>query len=126
MKQHIEQQLKQDGKAIKAQAEARLAQFDFSQQLGQKLPKKPVTKQSWLIGMAAAISLTVISWLAIENTQNRATTEPNSSLLANTTNSLDLKLIPLTIEQQVNQPLIQEQQAIIEDLKTLRKSIISI
>jgi hypothetical protein len=126
MKQHIEQQLKQDGKAIKAQAEARLAQFDFSQQLGQKLPKKPVTKQSWLIGMAAAISLTVISWLAIENTQNRVTTEPNSSLLANTTNSLNLKLIPLTIEQQVNQPLIQEQQAIIEDLKTLRKSIISI
>lgn len=126
MKQHIEQQLKQDGKAIKAQAEARLAQFDFSQQLEQKLPKKPVTKQSWLIGMAAAISLTVISWLAIENTQNRVTTEPNSSLLANTTNSLNLKLIPLTIEQQVNQPLIQEQQAIIEDLKTLRKSIISI
>ena len=39
---------------------------------------------------------------------------------------LNFKQLPLSLEQKINQPLVDEQQAIIQDLKTLKAQLLSI
>lgn len=126
MKDKLEQTLKQDAQVIKAQAQTRLQQIDFSQSIEQKLKQQTKKPRVWWYGMAAAISFSVISWLVFQH--QKQTTEPvvPVEMVSQPPIPLNLQKIPITIEHKVNQPLIQEQQAIIEDLKNLRNSILSI
>ena len=124
MNSHFEQQLKNDAKAIQAQAEARLATTDFSQQIEAQLqqPPKQTGQRSWWFATAAAVSLAVL--LLLDNSQPPAKQAP--ILVAEEPLELKLEQYPIAIEQTINQPLQEEQQAIIEDLKMLRDQLLSI
>ncbi len=126
MKDKLEQTLKQNAEAIKAQAQTRLQQTDFSQSIEQRLKQQTNKPRVWWYGMAAAVSLTVISWLVFQ--QQKQTTEPviPVEMVSQPPVLLNLQQIPITIEHKVNQPLIQEQQAIFTDLKRLKAQLLSI
>ena len=126
MTQDIEQRLKQDATTIQAQAASRLSQLDFSLNIEQRLHKKANKQRPWLYGLAAAVCLTVISWMVLQNHQPTQQAVAPEKLISQQPPSFNLKQIPLTVEDKVNQPLKQEQQAIIEDLKRLRSQLISI
>ncbi len=82
--------------------------------------------KSWCYGLAAAIGLTVMIW-SIKSTDLVQTDPTNhQQQIAAKPIELNLKQLPLSLEQKINQPLIDEQQAIIEDLKTLKAQLLSI
>ena len=125
MNPNLEQQFKQDARAIQAQAEARLDNKDFSKNI-ESLLIKPTKRQHppWLVAVAAAICLTVLTWLTWQNTELTAVNEPE--LLVLETMEFNLDQFPKSMEQKFNQPLAKEQQAIIADLKALREQLLSI
>ncbi len=128
MNPDLEKQLKQDAKAIQDQAAARLQEKDFSQNMATLLANQPTQHRRapklGLVAVAAAICLTVLTWLTWQNTELTAVNEPE--LLALETMELNLDQYPKSMEQKFNQPLAKEQQAIIEDLKALREQLLSI
>lgn len=126
MNQDIKHQLKQDARAIQAQAAARLDHKDFSQQLEAMLIKPDKRQQRpWLVAVAAAVCLTVLTWLTWQDTE-LAEVENPVDLVVLDTMELNLNQYPQTVAQKLNQPLVKEQQAIIDDLKALRKQLLSI
>lgn len=126
MTQDIEQRLKQDAATIQAQAASRLKELDLSLHIEQQLHKKANKPRPWLYGLAAAVCLTVISWVVVQNHKPMQQAITPVSLVSQQPQSLNLKQISLTVEEKVNQPLKQEQQAIIQDFKNLGKSMFSI
>ncbi len=130
MNPDTEQQLKQDAKAIQAQAVARLDDRDFSQELlstlSQQPPQAVQSKQRhWFFAMAAAVSLTCMAWLSWQGSEMNPQTNPAIQSVAESF-QLNLNQYPQSVEQTLNQPLVQEQQAIIDDLKTLKEQLLSI
>ncbi len=126
MIEKLEQQLTQDGKSIKDLAQSRLAGLDLNQSLMASIAleqageKKSLAK-AWWYGVAAAISLSVMVWTfssmdSIQSNQPIKTDLPDFSL----------QQLPLSLEKTINQPLMNEQQAIIADLKALKKQLLSI
>ncbi|MCB1584374.1 MAG: hypothetical protein R3E90_06320 [Marinicella sp.] len=123
MTQDIEQRLKQDATTIKTTAAQRLANVDFAKSIEhQLLAQSTKSSHSWLWGMAAAIGLSLMTWLLIENNPTPAIMEPLQ--LSNTLK--EVKQLTHNIEEKVNQPLLKEQQAIIEDFKRLKSQMFSI
>lgn len=125
MYQELESQLKTDARAIQAQAEARLADVAFQQRLQASLNQpQPVRRFNRLA--VAAMVLLAGSWLLLDQTSHTSS-EAEPPLLAQQHSPL-WKLAPNTamVEQAIHQPLLKEQQAIINDLKSLRVQLISI
>ncbi len=123
MTQDIEQRLEQDATAIKTQAASRLRELDLSLNIEQLLHDSPTkSNKSWLWGMAAAIGLSFTTWLIIENNPVPVSTETQQL----TVTVQNVKSLPHSIEEKVNKPLVKEQQAIIEDLKSLKAKMFSI
>ncbi len=128
----LEQKLKQDGQAIQKLAQSRLDQLDVNQSLIQAIEadrvssRKTVTN-TWWYGLAAAISLTVMIW-AISSTDSTQMNQPHQAQQQKVQIAVQLnfKQLPLSLEQKINQPLLDEQQAIIQDLKTLKAQLLSI
>lgn len=128
MNQELENQLKQDAKTIQAQAAARLADPAFSAQLVTLLSEQPhsrhrLKQRSWLFGMAAVISLTVLVWMGLQTPES---TPVAPSFVVSRTLDFNLKQVPQSVEAKINQPLVQEQQAIMADLKALKEQLLSI
>lgn len=125
----IEQQLKQGGQAIKQQADSRLEHWDVSASVMQAIAddnSSHVAAITWWYGLAAAIGLTVMVW-TISSTDSIQQKQPSQNQQI-TTKAVVLKLnqLPLSLEQKINQPLLDEQQAIMADLKALREQLLSI
>ena len=120
----FEQQLKNDAKAIQAQAAARLSEHDFSQHMAAQLDQQPTqTRQrSWWYATAAAVVLSM--GLLLNHDQSQITPAPE--VLTEERFDLQLEQYPIAIEHSINQPLLKEQQAIIDDLKALREQLLSI
>jgi predicted PurR-regulated permease PerM len=123
MKEPIIDRLQDDAKAIHNLADARLSQLNLEAKLQAQLHHRPAR---WPWAMAAAVSLLVLTGILIspqladQNIPQTLTAESSQPL------KLDLQQLPTQLEQSVHQPLLNEQQAIMEDLKTLRKAMLSI
>ncbi len=128
MKKQAEQQLLKDGQRIREQAEKRLQSIEFQHRLSshihnQTAPNRPNNNY---FGLAAAVCFSVLlgSWLM----NNQSVNENTNSRIATITVPIASKVseIPMTIEQTINQTLLNEQQAIINDFKTLQQQLLSI
>ncbi len=122
----LEQQLVQDGQVVTQQAQLRLAKSDVKQSLIAALTSEQVIAKNtlfrpWWYGFAAVIGITAMIWIAgpIDSIQpdQLSVSEPLD---------FGLKSLPLSLEQKFNQPLLEEQQAIIDDLKALKTQLLSI
>lgn len=121
----LEKQLRIDGQLIQQQAQSRLANWKFNQaSLDSPVTKTSFNeKQAWWFGLAAAISLTVMIWSINSNDS----IQPNQPIHLNQKTTADVfnfKQLHLSLEQKVNQLLIDEQQAMIEDLKDLKVQLL--
>lgn len=127
MNHDFEKTLKQDGKHIQAWANQRLFEQDLSHKIMLEVARKQQKQpRLWHWTMAAAICLSVITAVFISQpTSEPIITGPLASVTEPHT-ALPLKQLSSQLEQSVNQPLIEEQQAIIKDLKQLKKSFLSI
>ena len=129
MQSNFEQKLQQDGQSIQAQAENRLAKLNFDYQINQKIKtKKPQLKTNfngyWRV--AAVLCLSVLIWTSVSVQTPMATNnQPMPSIPFSKINQT-FKQIPLAIEEQIDQSLRNEQQAIISDLKLLKQQLLSI
>ena len=123
MKEPIIERLQRDAQAINKLAGARLSQLNLETKLQAQLHHSP-TRWPWAI--AAAVCLLVLTGILIS--PQLADQVPEQTYTAETTQplKLDLQQLPAQLEQSVHQPLLDEQQAILEDLKTLRKAMLSI
>ncbi len=126
MIEKLEQQLTQDGNSIKEQAQSRLSGWDLNQSLMASIAidqagEKKSGVKPWWYGLAAVIGLTVMVW----NMSSIDSLQSNQHIEAKLP-SLSLKQLPLSLEQKLNQPLLDEQQAIISDFKALKKQLLSI
>ncbi len=123
--QEIEKQLKQSGQAIAQVAAKRLAKKDFNAAIMQRIDQteKP-RRRMWSFGLAAAVGLFSLSWLMLQQNGVVVPTET----IAQEAGTLDMNFhqLPLQVESSVNKALIQEQEAIIEDLKYLKEQLLSI
>ena len=127
MNNSFEQKLQQDAQSIKAKAEKRLAKLNFQQQIIQNIETKkypPKTNLNWYWSVAAAMCLSVLVWTAVNN--KTPTVKPNKPLIAIAIIHKEFKNIPKSVETQINQSLLSEQQAIISDLKLLKQQLLSI
>jgi predicted PurR-regulated permease PerM len=123
MKEPIIERLQGDAQAIHKLADARLSQLNLEAKLQADLPRRP---NRWPWAMAAAVCLLVLTGILIS--PQLADQTPQQTLTAETSQplKLDFQQLPAQLEQSVHQPLVDEQQAIMEDLKTLRKAMLSI
>ncbi len=125
----LEKELKQDGQTIKEVAARRLAEGDFSEKALQKAIKsqeiKPNQARWWPVGIAAAIGLVFIVTLSTKNQNPSIVHMPQQIIVAEPV-LLNFKALPETIEKGLQDPLAKEQQAIIDDIKTFGKNLISI
>ncbi len=129
MKNKLEQQLQQDGKNIKMLAENRLGKLDFKQQILSAIELNKHhsrSKKNWYFGLAAAISLSVLVGSLVQNNTQITHNNKPPTPISSSPIKLNLKQIQLTVEEKINQPLMNEQQAIINDLKMLKKKLLSI
>ncbi len=134
MNSKLQQQLKQDGQSIQQQAQARLNQWDVSALVSQAIEtdqaNSQVVKPMWY-GLAAAVAFSVMIWTfnfsdSVSVNQSALHQPALNQPIATKAIELNLKQLPLSLEQSINQPLMDEQQAIIEDLKTLKAQLLSI
>ncbi len=128
MNQDLNQRLRQDAQVLKKQAAARLEQHDFSSDIESQLLASQSSHQSAsvkIMGLAAAICLTVLAWLTLNDTASVVSVQP-AEMVADRNIELNLNQLPQSLEQKLNQPLRQEQQAIIDDLKALKEQLLSI
>jgi len=123
MKEPIIERLQDDAQAIHKLAGSRLSQLNLEAKLQAHLPRRP---SRWPWAMAAAVCLLVLTGILIS--PKLADQAPEQIYTAETTQplKLDLQQLPAQLEQSVHQPLLDEQQAILEDLKILRKAMLSI
>ncbi|WP_223786760.1 hypothetical protein [Marinicella meishanensis] len=128
MNPELEKQLKQDAQAIQAQAQQRLATLDLDVRLAASLTQSPRPNRSpqrvWLglaAGFTLAVLVTVFAW---QNQASVALVAPE--LVANKPINPPWQPNAQQLEQRIYQPLHQEQQAIIEDLKALKTHLLSI
>ena len=123
MKEPLIGRLQKDAEAIHKLADVRLAQLNLETKLQAQLHQRP---NRWPWAMAAAVSLLVLTGILIS--PQLADQTPQESLTAEAIQPLKLEWhqLPAQLEQSVHQPLLDEQQAILEDLKTLRKAMLSI
>lgn len=129
MKNYIEKQLKQGGQEIKAQAENRLAAHDLNQNILNAIESnsnRTTTHNNGYLGLAAAVCLSVLLGYLLQNGKQATQQHNPASLIASSAIKLKIKQIPLTIEEKINQPLLDEQQAIINDLIALKQQMLSI
>lgn len=125
MKNDFEKRLQRDGQKIQAQAESRLKKFDFDEHVltAKGVSKEPVKYiKNWYLGLAAAISLSVLVGAFLQS-DKQITDSNNQSQLA-ASSFLTLKRMPLSIEENVNRTLLDEQQAIISDINTLKQQLL--
>ncbi|MGJ8662355.1 MAG: hypothetical protein ACSHWU_01835 [Marinicella sp.] len=128
MNQDLDQRLRQDAQVLKKQAVARLEQHDFSSDIESQLLASQSSHQPAsvkIMGLAAAICLTVLAWLTLNDTASVVSVQP-AEMVADRNIELNLNQLPQSLEQKLNQPLRQEQQAIIDDLKALKEQLLSI
>ena len=129
-------QLQQDAQKLQQLAESRLDAMQFNQQLEQALnEQKPPANQHgrlqnrtpWL-AIAAVVTLTAMVWLFLQQPINTPEVEVTTGRVVAVEKppQLDWMQWPRAVESQVNQPLLDEQQAIIADLKALKTRLLSI
>jgi hypothetical protein len=126
MHQELETQLKNDARAIQAQATARLADAAFQQRLQDSLKQAPnhSTRRFRLVAAAAMVLLSG-SWVMLNQlAPPKGHSEP--ALLTQAPTMWHLKPNTAQFEKTINQPLRNEQQAIINDLKALKAQMLSI
>ena len=123
----LEKQLRLDGQLIQQQAQARLTDWEFNQaSLDSPVIKTSFNgKPAWWFGLAAAIGLTVMIW-SINSNDSIQPNQPIHLSQKTTTDVFNFKQLHLSLEQKANQLLIDEQQAMIEDLKALKVQLLSI
>ncbi len=116
--------LQQDARAIRGLADQRLKNMNLDQQLSKQLQQPQPTRWPWAV--AAAVCLMVLGGVLIQpQLANQSSTLPLNAKVQPAM-KLNWELSTGQLEQAINQPLINEQQAIMEDLKTLRKAMLSI
>ena len=134
MTSKLQQQLEQDGHSIQQQAQARLHQWDVSSSVSQAIEadqaNSTMVKPMWY-GLAAAVAFSVMIWTfnssdSVSVNQSALHQPALNQPIATKAIELKLKQLPLTLEQSINQPLLDEQQAIIDDLKMLKTQLLSI
>jgi hypothetical protein len=129
MNNSFEQKLQQDAQSIKAKAEKRLAKLNFQQQIIQNIETKKFplkTNFNWYWSVAAAMCLSVLILTTVnDKTPTVKTNLPTPSITIVKIHQ-KFKNIPNSIETQINQSLLAEQQAIINDLKLLKQQLLSI
>jgi len=136
MQDKTAQQLQQDAQKLQQLAASRLDAMDFKAQLDaqmkvalsdKKSAQKPRLNRSPWLAAAAAIALTAMAWLFLQQPVTVTEVGPIEPVAtAQKTLQLDLRQWPRAVESQVNQPLLDEQQAIIADLKALKSRLLSI
>lgn len=129
MNSKLQQQLKQDGKTIQQQAQKRLDQWDVSSSVSQALEANQANStrlNSMWYGLAATVTLTAMLWTFNSSDFISVNQPALNQQIASKPIELNLKKLPLTLEQKINQPLLDEQQAIIQDLKILQAQLLSI
>ncbi len=124
MKDDLAKPLQQAGQAVTQVAKQRLAEQDFHAAIMQQITQPPqTTKRLWPLGLAAAVAALGIAWLL---QQHQPETTAPMLTTAGQELQLDLYQVPMQVEQAINQTLLDEQQAIIQDLKDLKTQLLSI
>jgi hypothetical protein len=123
MKEPIIERLQQDAQAIHQLADERLAQLNLANRLQPQLQRRPAR---WPWAVAAAICLMILAGVLTRPQLSAPADLAPLNAEVPQPMQLDLQQFPARLEQSVNQPLLDEQQAILEDLKTLRKAMLSI
>lgn len=134
MNSKLQQQLEQGGQRVQQRAQARLDQWDVSTSVCQAIEADQVNTtrpNAMWYGLAAAVTLTAMLWTFNASdfvSVNQSALYQSALNQQVATKPIELKLnqLPLTLEQSINQPLLDEQHAIIEDLKTLKAQLLSI
>ncbi|MCX7554276.1 hypothetical protein OS175_10330 [Marinicella sp. S1101] len=125
MNNDLKNKLQRDAKYIQQQAAARLQTIDLNAHIQAQLEARSSSKWFQLSAVAAALCLTFIIALMVARVEPSQFSHPNT-LVKQSLFDLKLDDLPNNLEQQLNQPLIQEQQAIIDDLKRLKTQLLSI
>lgn len=123
MNNDLKSKLQRDAKHIQQQAAARLQTFDLSAHIQPQLKATPKTRWFEFAALAAALCLMVMTAVVVEQIEPDQFSQPKPVVYLPT---LKLDSLPSNLEQQFNQPLLQEQQAIIDDLKKLKTQLLSI
>ncbi|TDR23883.1 hypothetical protein [Marinicella litoralis] len=129
MKKQLETQLRNDGQHIRMLAQDRLATLDLNQKIldGIDAKKNPAnSKRIKYLSLAAVLCLSVLLGSLIQEHGPKNQVTPTSQLKISASLNQKIKQIPASIEQNINQPLQDEQQAIISDLKALKQQLLSI
>lgn len=116
MNDNLINRLKKDGDELDQLAEKRLAESARIQPLWAQRSQRKLNHR-WFWGLAAALTLTV----GLVTTLNESPNKPAPQ-------SVDIAVQNpiMLMDDQLQSPLKAEQQAIIEDLKTLKRQFISI
>lgn len=129
MNTELEKELKQDGQTIQEIAARRLADGKFSQNALKTAIKNQAVKSNrnrwWPVGIAAAVVMAFIVTLSIQNPEPRTHQLPQKILTSEAVLE-NIQTLPQTIGKGLQNPLANEQQAIIDDIKSFGKGLISI